>query len=818
MSFALDGLASGLGTTDLINQLIQLERRPQQRLMAKKSAAEKVISTLQGLNSKLAALRDTAASVATATRWEGKKATSSSDAIVTASATNAALAGSFSFSVTTLAKAGGLASAGTVSSLSEPIVAGALLFPDATAASIGVSQLSATGLAVGEHTIQVTQASAPAVRTGANSMAASINIANGSNALNITINGVAQSITITNGTYTPATLVAELQSKLGSSVVVSKSATDVLTITTVREGSAASIQVTGGNARASLGLSVPSLPVTNGTDAIINVDGQVNTITSVTDGQVVNLTSGTGGTFMAEVDTGFRVGTWTGSSIDAGGGTLAEVVDAINDADIGVSAMAVQVSPGQYRLQLNATETGVENDISFATNLFAGTSLGMLLRTQDAVDAAITVGTGPGAYTITSSSNTISDALPGVSLTLKDEGDATVTIAKDSEAIATALTALVASANAALTEIKNQTAYNSAAGTGGLLMGNFAVRQLQTKLINAVIDPVLSSALQSGGLAGVSTTKDGLLKFDKAKFLEAFEDDPTAVTALFRQGGTSTSSAVGFYSSTDKTLAGDYAVNITTAAEQAEKSGNVTAGSVISLAETIDIRVGGASGTTVSYAASAGESLTSIATELNELLAAEDLAVSVTVEGGAIVVRSDGYGTGSKFEVRSSLLGANQSGLATVANTFEEHAGVNVAGTINGVAATGTGRLLQAPSDDQNLAGLVLEITAGPGDLPLGATTFSYIPGVAQRLASVSTFAIDSVSGTLTGIIESRESEVDRLQDRIDIWELQIARRAATLRRQFTAMEMALQQMQGQSKWLSGALAGLQANSAAANS
>lgn len=57
---AVDGLISGMATSDVIRQLLQLERQPVVRLQAKKSAADKAVTALQGLNTKFSALMDLA--------------------------------------------------------------------------------------------------------------------------------------------------------------------------------------------------------------------------------------------------------------------------------------------------------------------------------------------------------------------------------------------------------------------------------------------------------------------------------------------------------------------------------------------------------------------------------------------------------------------------------------------------------------------------------------------------------------------------------------------------------------------------------------
>lgn len=99
---AVDGLVSGMNTTEMIGQLMQLEAAPQTLLKGKVTKAESLVSAMQSLNTKLSSLKDAATRAATATSWQAVAATSSA-ASVTASAAGTAQPSSLSFSVDRLA-------------------------------------------------------------------------------------------------------------------------------------------------------------------------------------------------------------------------------------------------------------------------------------------------------------------------------------------------------------------------------------------------------------------------------------------------------------------------------------------------------------------------------------------------------------------------------------------------------------------------------------------------------------------------------------------------------------------------------------------
>ncbi len=104
MGFAIDGLVSGLDTKNIINQLMQLEARPQTLLKNKVSSSQSMISALQQLNTKMASLAELAVKTSTTNAVGQYAATSSSDA-VKVTTTAGAGPGSLDITVDQLAQA-----------------------------------------------------------------------------------------------------------------------------------------------------------------------------------------------------------------------------------------------------------------------------------------------------------------------------------------------------------------------------------------------------------------------------------------------------------------------------------------------------------------------------------------------------------------------------------------------------------------------------------------------------------------------------------------------------------------------------------------
>jgi flagellar hook-associated protein 2 len=232
------------------------------------------------------------------------------------------------------------------------------------------------------------------------------------------------------------------------------------------------------------------------------------------------------------------------TTLAVGGGTLAEIVTAVNGANAGVTAAAVQVSPGAYKLQLTSTTTGVADGAGITltrtngNNAFNSSSLsGMTVNAGK--DAQVYVGPAGSGYTVTRPSNTISDLVPGATLTLLKADPATpttVSLAADPNAAADAVSKMVDAVNAIFGQIKLDSAYNTTTKVGGAFTSDPLTRSLQQQLASATTNAVGGNTLGSPGLAGVSITRDGTLTFDKTKFLAAYAKDPAAVEAVLGAG------------------------------------------------------------------------------------------------------------------------------------------------------------------------------------------------------------------------------------------------------------------------------------------
>jgi flagellar hook-associated protein 2 len=530
----IDGLVSGLNTTQIISQLMQVERLPSQQLINQQSATQSLMSVLQTLNLKVGNLTTAARSlvpdaITGQSAWTATTGVSSDTSRATVTAGSTALAGSLRFTVTSLATAASAVSTGSVSSTGTAVGSGPVLIAQGVAA-LGFSGFApGTTLAAGKHTVEVTQASAAARLDGATPPAASTTIPAAGSTLSLFIDGsaTATDFTLAAGTYTRDQLAAEITRASAGVVTGSVNSDGTLRLTGTHEGSVASLKLAAANT--DLGLS-DTTTVANGTAAIVKVDGNVNTIADVVPGGPLTLTAANGDSIVATVAGGLRVGTALAAQVGvAAGATLDELVKAVNVGSFGVTAAAVQTSPGNYRFQLSSTTTGVASAITFGGGALTG-GLGAMVELSAGTDTVLHVGSGAGAYDVRSSTNAVNDLLPGVTINAVKADPTTpvvVTIRRDDAGLADKVSALVDQANSVLGYITSNDNYNATTKSAGPLLGNSLAHDLSRRLANAVV----GTSASSPGLAGVSLVKDGTMSFDRAKFLAAFAKDPVGTQA-----------------------------------------------------------------------------------------------------------------------------------------------------------------------------------------------------------------------------------------------------------------------------------------------
>ncbi len=555
---------------------------------------------------------------------------------------------------------------------------------------------------------------------------------------------------------------AKMATVLSASSALDKASTWQLRTATVSDPNAATISASSGATLGTLSFSVDRLAATHGV------------VTSTVSGSATDVIAPGGSITMT-------IGA-TPHTISVGTGTLTEVANAVNGAGLDVRAAVVNTGAG-YRLQLTAAKSGAAAAFTVDSGLNIATAV-----TSQGIDARIIVGDGAGAYQVTSSTNVFSDLFPGVTITAKTAGSGTVVadVSADSTGLANKIQTLVDAVNGALSEIKTRTAYDPSSKKAASLTGDSAVRRTQQALTRAVTDAVGQSSLGSPGGAGIGIDKNGNVTFDKAAFQTAYAANPAATERMFVQGATTTGS-ISFVSAGPQATAGARDVIITQAAAQAASVGMVGTMPVTTPA-TVRVMIG----TTIAvFTLQPSDTDVSAAAGLQSALDAAGLPIKATAEGGGLKLTSTGYGTATKFDVAWD--GTNYSTIA----------GIDAAGTIGGVTATGAGRQLSVPATNGTLGGLTISLTS---DATGAVGTVNYEPGVAQRLTSAATAASNGSSGYLIDAQAGRQSKVDMLTKSMDAYNVRLTAREARLRREFAHLETTLNTLKSQSTALNASL------------
>ena len=814
------GVVSGLNTQAIINALMAAYSQPQTDISNQISQIKSNMSDYQTIQNDLSSLQLAADSINQTYLWDQTSVASSNSSVATATAAPGTPSGTVSFTVNQLAQGNVLMSNNPVSSTNAIVANGPLLLAQG-AASLGFASLTAgSGLTVASHNITVNSALTGATIVGS-PVAATTTISTGSNdTFTANVNGAAKSFTLAAGTYTQSQLASALQSASGGLLNVTVGSNGGLSVSTASLGSSSSLAITGGTALSSLGLTTNTTAV-NGTAGSITVDGTVNTVDNVAAGSAVTLNSGTGGTIATTVGTtGFSTGSFTANYLNVNSGSLSDVVSAVNGAAIGITAAAVNLGSNQYVLELSSGTTGTNSQISVDTSALSS-SLGGLKQVVAAQNAQIQIG-GSNGYAVSSQTNQVTGVMQGLTINLvsaqaSGSQPVTLSLSPNAQAMAASVNSMVTAANQLLGDINTYAGYNSSTNVAGPLMTDPNMQLITQQVLNTVGSAVgVSGSSVNSANVGLNVTKNGTLTFDQNAFISAYQQDPTQVAQLFTQGGTfnpSSSTYAGSVSllyATDGTLPGNYAVAISHSATKATDSGSVLASGSITAAEQLTISSGGISGT---YSATAGESLSNIASGLNSMFASNGMNVLASVvtssSGSQLVLNSGSYGSGANFTVTSNNVGSGQTGLATTANTAASFSGTDVAGTINGVAATGQGQVLTAPPSDTTLAGMALMVTANGITTSTNLGSFSYTTGIAGGIASAANGGGNPVTGSITSTISNLNTQIQSLQFQYNSYTPMIQAEQTLLQQEYSNMEVQLGSLQSQNNWLTTQIAKL---------
>ncbi len=258
----------------------------------------------------------------------------------------------------------------------------------------------------------------------------------------------------------------------------------------------------------------------------------------------------TSGAFAADAAVGDGTLTiaWGEQSLDveiAPGSTLADIAAAVNKAanGKGVNATVITASDGQH-LVLNAVDAGTQGALTLSAS---GGDGGLSALTWDGAGGGLSQTIPPtnalvrvDGFERESSSNSISDLIPGITLNLTkaEEGTTkTLTVGQDNAPLKINLQAFVSAYNASISLLKNSSAYDATNNKASTLTGDSLVRGLQQQLRSQLS----ANVVDMKGL-GLTINTDGTLAFNASTFDKTMAESPNAAANLLGKDGKLSSS------------------------------------------------------------------------------------------------------------------------------------------------------------------------------------------------------------------------------------------------------------------------------------
>jgi flagellar hook-associated protein 2 len=218
-------------------------------------------------------------------------------------------------------------------------------------------------------------------------------------------------------------------------------------------------------------------------------------------------------------------------SVSGGGMTLSQLRDAINDApdNTGVSATIISENSGSHYLVLTSSETGNDNAMNISSTGSLGTDLGLSdINNPLQLNSELLI---DGLYTVTRSSNTIDDAIAGVTLNLHAEtaGNVQLDVSRDTDSVKESVQSFVDAFN----ELKN--VFGSLSGEGKSLQADSTLRSIENR-IQSVFNTTpsgLNTSFTYLSEIGVSFQRDGTLALDSEDLEAAITSDFAGLAELF---------------------------------------------------------------------------------------------------------------------------------------------------------------------------------------------------------------------------------------------------------------------------------------------
>ncbi len=752
-ALTVSGLASGLDTSSIITGLLAIDQQKVTDLQNEQTTINGEQTAYSQIQANLLALQSDVTQLGSSQNnvFQSLNVASSDSSLVTAAATNSATPGVYSLRVNSLAQADEIASQGMAS-------------PSST-------------ITQGTFQLQVGSGTATTITI---------------DSTNDTLQGLASAINAAQSGVT-ATIVNDGSGGAESSRLL---------LTAQSSGTSNAIQLTN-NLAADNGGAVRPVFDQNYVGAAATGAGYTGTSIPTSNAGAGGYTGNTNNTYTFTVLSGGTVGTDNGIQIgysDASGANTGTLT--LNSGDAGVAqsvAQGLQVQFGTGTLVAGQT---------FSVNTYVPT-------VQQAANASVTLGSGSGALTVQSATNTMEGVIPGVTLDLQNADPSTtvsLTVTNNTTAASTAITNFVSDYNSLMSLISQDIAYDPTTNTGGPLLGDNNATSIENQITSVAGTVVagVNSRLNNLAAIGITTNSSGQLSINQTKLTSVLAGNVSGVSfadvaRLFTLSGTSDNPGIQFVTGSAKTLASTtpYEVQVTQAAQQATMSATSALGATTTITSSNDnftINVNGQTSATITLA-SGSYTPAALASALQSAINADS-----TLDGRQVSV---GLTAGNQLAITSGTFGSSShvaigTGTALTALGFsgsEAGQGKDVAGNfvVNGVveAATGSGQILIGNSGNTNTSGLEVSVALTSAQVGSGTTSnLTVSSGIAAQLNNVLNTLLDPVSGQLVTINNGYQTSLTNIQSSITEQNAYIAQKKQSLMTEFDNMEKAVSQLQ----------------------
>ncbi len=765
---SIDGLSSGLNTSEIIDTIMTFERRPAALLEIQQAEKTAKVSALQALSAKFIGLNTAALPLNTRSSFEQAMLTISDDTILTATSSGRVTKGTFDLQVLALARNHQVASQG---------------FSSNESSSFGTGTIT---LKVGNDSLRIID-----IDSESNSLIGIKDAINDANA------GVTASI-INDGTSSNAFRIILTSNKTGKESEIDFSAdltggSDSFNFSTSSFDNA---EITSFNDNSTSAISLGMTAANSG-----NENKTYTFTVSSTGSQTI-------GSDIITLD--WTDGTNSGSILVTQADTDVELVGT------GADGLSLSFSAGE----LNEGDT-------FEINSFTP----LLQEASDATISFGAGGGGGSPITISSDTNTFSDVIENVDFTvnkLTEVGESvSINTDVDIASIKTKINAYITAYNSLVEYVDDQNKFTEGDALAPPLFGDTTVWTVSNALRRNTSSTIagIDSKFNQLYAIGIRTKSDGTLGVvNSADLDKALNENLDEVIRMFVDSANTSNSGISFISATEETRTNvEFSVDITQAATRGGYEGAQLvnpSSNPITFDETnnkLKLKVDGLLSDEIVLSAKTYNSSEALISELQQKIDADEkiggrgvVAEWVDNENGSgyIKIRSAAYGSTSKIEFDKSIGNTAYAKLGLATGTVIE--GLDVEGTINGEEAEGSGQTLKGIEGNLYSEGLKIKVDLDEAAITDGIEgTLEVVKGFAARQVDMVNSLTKSETGLFERKIAAEQKQIEHLDERIKGIDDILALRRDSLFLEFYRMEAALSELNVISGFLTTQLASL---------